>query len=158
MTKAVANKSGEADAGAEGAETEPAFAQALAKIAADYPQHVELTVLAAHSLMMAVRAAREPTISSTALALLESVLKDHPDDTGAIHYYIHATEFDDRAEDALAYAETLGDLAPMASHLVHMPAHTFFRAGLYQEAAVVNAQAIAADTSWVAGAAIRARP
>lgn len=147
----VVNRSGEADASAEGEGTEPAFSQALKQIAADYPQHVELTVLAAHSLMMAGARGEKSDELTTALALLEQVLKDHPDDTGAIHYYIHATEFDERAEDALPYARRLGELAPMASHLVHMPAHTFFRAGLYQEAAVVNAQAIATDAAWVTG-------
>jgi tetratricopeptide (TPR) repeat protein len=149
-TKATGAKAGESDASAEDEGTEPAFAQALAAIAADtYAEHPELTVLAAHSLMMASTEEKRDDLKS-ALVLLEKVLKDHPDDTGAIHYYIHATEFDDRAEDALAYARRLGDLAPNASHLVHMPAHTFFRAGLYQEAAVANAKAIATDVSWIA--------
>ena len=148
--QAAGAKAGEAGVVAEETNTEPAFAEALTKIGADYPEHVELTVLAAHSLMMA-SSDEEVEPLKTALVLLEKVLKDHPDDTGAIHYYIHATEFDERAEDALPYAKRLGALAPAASHLVHMPAHTFFRAGLYQEAAVVNAQAIAADSSWMAG-------
>lgn len=143
-------KAGEGGVVAEDANTEPAFADALAGIAADYPDMAELSVLAAHSLMMA-SSEEEPERLKAALVLLEKVLKDHPDDTGAIHYYIHATEWDERAEDALPYAHRLGDLAPMASHLVHMPAHTFFRAGLYQEAAVVNAEAIAADSAWMAG-------
>jgi hypothetical protein len=143
-------KAGEGGVVAEEASTEPAFADTLAKIAADYPDVVELSVLAAHSLMMA-SSEEEPERLKAALVILEAILKDHPDDTGAIHYYIHATEFDDRAEDALSYAKRLGALAPNASHLVHMPAHTFFRAGLYQEAAVVNAQAIATDAAWVTG-------
>jgi tetratricopeptide (TPR) repeat protein len=138
----------EADASADEEGTEPAFAQALVKIAADYPAMQELTVLAAHSLMMA-SSEEKPDDLKTALVLLEKVLEDHPDDTGAIHYYIHATEFDDRPEDALSYAKRLGDLAPAASHLVHMPAHTFFRAGLYQDAARVNARAIATDAAWI---------
>lgn len=128
--------------------TEPAFGQALAKIAADYPQEPELAVLAAHSLMMPVRGGDKSTLKQ-ALGLIEAVLKKNPDDTGAIHYYIHGTEFDDRAEDAIPYANKLGKLAPLASHLVHMPAHTFFHAGRYQDAAVVNAQAIEADTKWM---------
>jgi len=148
--KAGSKKAGEAGVVAKDADTEPAFANAFAKIAADYPGEQELSVLAAHSLMMASSEEKKDDLKR-ALVVLEKVLKDHPDDTGAIHYYIHATEFDGRAEDALSYAKRLGGLAPMASHLVHMPAHTFFRAGLYQEAAVVNAQAIAADTAWVAG-------
>jgi len=143
-------KKGEAGAVAKEADTEPAFADAFAKIAADYPEDAELSVLAAHSLMMASSEEKKDDLKR-ALVVLEKVLKDHPNDTGAIHYYIHATEFDDRAEDALSYAKRLGALAPAASHLVHMPAHTFFRAGLYQDAAVVNAQAIAADTAWVGG-------
>lgn len=130
-------------------ETEPAFGQALAKIAADYPDEPEFAVLAAHSLMMPVRGDDESGLKP-ALALLEGVLAKRPGDTGAIHYYIHGTEFDDRAEDAIPYAEQLGALAPAASHLVHMPAHTFFRAGRYHEAAVVNAKAIEADTEWLA--------
>ena len=143
-------KAGEAGVVAEDAGTEPAFADAFAKIAADYPEEQELSVLAAHSLMMA-SSREKPADLKRALVLLEKVLKDHPDDTGAIHYYIHSTEFDGRPEDALSYAKRLGALAPKASHLVHMPAHTFFRAGLYQDAAVVNAKAIEADTAWVAG-------
>ena len=144
-----AKKEGEAGAVADDAGTEPAFADALAKIAADYPDEVEFQVLAAHSLMMA--SSEEDTARlKAALVLLEAVLKTHPNDTGAIHYYIHATEFDKRAEDAIPYANRLGDLAPMASHLVHMPAHTFFRAGRYQDAAIVNAKAIDADSQWQA--------
>jgi predicted Zn-dependent protease len=120
----------------------------MAKIAADYPGDVELSVLAAHALLMPVRGDDMRGLKP-ALAILEKVLKDHPDDTGAIHYYIHATEFDGRAEDAIAYADRLGKLAPAASHLVHMPAHTFFHAGRYHDAAVANALAIGADTQWL---------
>jgi hypothetical protein len=127
--------------------SESAFGAELAKIAADYPGEPELAVLAAHSLLIPVRSDDERGLKP-ALALLEDVLRRRPDDTGAIHYYIHATEFDGRAEDAIPYAERLGKLAPAASHLIHMPAHTFFRAGRYHEAAVVNAQAIEADMEW----------
>src|SRR5689334_23700537 len=41
-------------------------------------------------------------------------LKRAPDNTGAIHFYIHATESVHRAADALPYAERLGALAPNA--------------------------------------------
>ena len=133
----------------QGEKTEPAFGQMMAKIAAAYPAETEVSVLAAHALLIPVRA-DDTSGLKPALALLEGVLKDHPDDTAAIHYYIHATEFDDRPEDAVAYADRLAALAPAASHLVHMPAHTFFHAGRYMDAAVVNAKAIAADTGWMA--------
>jgi tetratricopeptide (TPR) repeat protein len=128
--------------------TEPAFGKTLAKIAEDYPDDTELSVLAAHALLIPVRGDNLSGLKP-ALAILETVLKNHPNDTGAIHYFIHATEFADRAEDAIGYADKLGKLAPAASHLVHMPAHTFFHAGRYHDAAVVNAKAIGADMSWL---------
>ena len=68
-----------------------------------------------------------------------------PDNTAAIHYYIHATEFVGEAPKALPYAEKLARLAPEASHLVHMGAHTLMHVGRYEDVAVVNAAAIATD-------------
>ncbi len=129
--------------------SEPAFGKAMLAIAHAQPDEAEIAVLASHALLIPVRADNEQGLKP-ALALLESVLAKLPNDTGAIHYYIHATEFDGRAEDAIAFADRLGELAPGASHLVHMPAHTFFHAGRYQEAAVVNAEAIGADGAWIA--------
>lgn len=128
--------------------TEPAFGAALKEISEAYPDDIELAVLATHSLLIPFRSGDDRNLKP-ALALLEEILKKRPNDTGAIHYYIHATEFDDRPEDALEFADRLGELAPAASHLVHMPAHTFFHAGRYHDAAVVNAQAIGADRQWL---------
>ena len=39
---------------------------------------------------------------------------------------------------------------PGAGHLVHMPAHIFFRLGRYRDAAVSNERAIAADEAYIA--------
>ena len=127
--------------------TEPAFGQAMLVIARRRPDDHEIAVLAAHALLIPVRAG-DKTGLKAALELLEGVLKTRPEDTAAIHYYIHAAEFDGRAEDAINYADKLGRLAPAASHLVHMPAHTFFHAGRYEDAAAVNANAIQADVNW----------
>jgi tetratricopeptide (TPR) repeat protein len=128
--------------------TEPAFGAAMKTISETYPDDIELAVLATHSLLMPFRGGDDRNLKP-ALVMLEDILKKRPEDTGAIHYYIHATEFDGRPEDALPYADKLGVLAPAASHLVHMPAHTFFHAGRYHDAAVVNAQAIGADKGWL---------
>lgn len=145
---AAKTKSGEGEQADPSAKVDADYAAAMAKIAADWPAETEIQVLATHAMLIPVRD-DDDTQLKPALAILERVLQDHPNDTGAIHYYIHATEFDDRPEDAIAYANRLGDLAPAASHLVHMPAHTFFRAGRYMDAALVNAKAIAADTGWM---------
>jgi tetratricopeptide (TPR) repeat protein len=146
LTKAMVERYQPAAPGA----TEPAFGQAMARIARANPDEPDLAVIAAHVLLIPVRRDDESGLR-LAIDLLEGVLASRPDDTGAIHYYIHATEFDGRAEDAIPFAERLGRLAPAASHLVHMPAHTFFHAGRYQEAALANAEAILSDTQWYFG-------
>jgi tetratricopeptide (TPR) repeat protein len=79
------------------------------------------------------------------VAALERVLKRNPSHPGAIHLYIHAVEASDRPERALPYAERLGALMPGAGHIVHMPAHIYYRVGLYRKSLEVNQRAIAVD-------------
>ena len=68
------------------------------------------------------------------LAILQSVLKNKPEDSAANHYYIHALESSDHPEQALRSAEILASLAPASGHMVHMPGHIFFRIGDYARA------------------------
>jgi tetratricopeptide (TPR) repeat protein len=84
------------------------------------------------------------------LRALEYVMERDPNHPGALHLYIHATEAGPEPHKALAAADRLRDLIPGAGHLVHMPAHTYLRLGLYHEAVVANQRAIAADRSYIA--------
>ncbi len=120
------------------------FGKAMEELAHRYPQDDEIANLAAHALMIPGRGANLG-IDARALELIKGVLARHPDDTAAIHYYIHATEFVDRPGDALPYAERLAGLAPGASHLVHMAAHTLMHVGQYEQVAIVDAQALKVD-------------
>ena len=79
------------------------------------------------------------------MSVIEPILRKDPGNTGAIHYYIHATEFARQPALALAYAERLSALAPKASHLVHMAAHTLMHVGQYEQVALVDAQALKVD-------------
>ena len=73
---------------------------------------------------------------------LERVLAADPTYTPAIHFYIHATEIAGVATKAEPYADRLIALAPRASHLVHMPSHTYYWVGRYQDAADVHMRAV----------------
>ena len=79
------------------------------------------------------------------LDALETVLKRNPRHPGAIHLYIHAVEASTKPERALPYAERLGALMPGAGHIVHMPAHIYYRVGMYRESLAVNKQALRVD-------------
>jgi hypothetical protein len=120
-----------------------AYAEFLEEAARRLPDDDTIAVMAADARMVTDGGRmREGT---PAQQLLERVLRRNPDHGGAIHYYIHLTDWIDRQDLAEPHAERLGAIAPAASHLVHMPSHTFFGVGRYRDAARVNVAAIAAD-------------
>ncbi len=123
---------------------EQAYGWAMDAIARRYPTDDAIATLTAHALVIP---ARQDDYSGTprAVEILEAVLARNPDETAAIHYYIHATEFAGHAPLALPYASRLSGLAPGAGHLVHMGTHTLMRVGLYEDVALNNAQAMKVD-------------
>ena len=121
-----------------------AFAKAMAALASQYPDDSEIAIIAADAWLITKADTEEEwkLNADLAMPLLEGVLARHPDDTGAIHFYIHATEAAGVAARAEPYADKLARLAPRASHLVHMPSHTYYWVGRYQDAANANARAV----------------
>lgn len=123
-----------------------AYAAAMRHVAARYPEDNEIAVLTADALMVSAFAEDADDFDheaiDAAIALIEPVLKRAPEHTPAIHFYIHATEVSGEPAKAERQADKLADLAPNASHLVHMPSHTFFWVGRYQDAADTNWRAV----------------
>ena len=126
-----------------------AFAKAMDALSRLHPEDDEIAVLTSDAWLMLFPQHDDRQGVARAVAVLEPVLRRHPDNTGAIHFYIHATEVAGNPGLALPYAERLGALAPDASHLVHMASHTFFQVGRYEDAAVANAKAIAVDGAYL---------
>src|SRR6202008_4817197 len=48
-------------------------------------------------------------------------------------------------ERALPHAKRLAALMPPAGHIVHMPAHIYYRVGMYRESLEANRKAMAVD-------------
>ena len=120
-----------------------AYTAAMIALAARYPLDNEIAVLAADAVLEGANTRElEQPAGVRAMALLEPVLARAPDHTPAIHFYIHASEIARQPAKAESSADRLGTLAPRASHLVHMPSHTYFWVGRYQDAADVNARAV----------------
>ncbi len=120
-----------------------AFARAMDAIARDHPGSDELLTLAADAWMIPASLEGKTETLPRAVALLETVLKRNPDFTPAIHFYIHATEMSGFPARAEHYADRLVGLAPAASHLIHMPSHTYYWVGRYQAATDANVRAVA---------------
>lgn len=124
-----------------------AYARAMDAIALAHPESDELLTLAADAWMIPAALADNNIGMPRAVALLEVVLKRNPDFTPAIHFYIHATEMSGFPGRAERYADRLGALAPAASHLIHMPSHTYYWIGRYQDATDANVRAAALGVS-----------
>jgi tetratricopeptide (TPR) repeat protein len=84
------------------------------------------------------------------LNALEGILARSPRHPLALHLYIHATEASSDPKRAEKAADTLATLVPGSGHLVHMPAHTYWRVGRYHDASEANVQAAAIDEAYIA--------
>ena len=133
-----------------------AYKNAMAKLAARYPDDLDAATLSAESAMnlnpwhLWTADGKPAEGTEEIVSTLESVLKRDPNHLGANHYYIHAVEASPHPERALPSALRLGQLAPAAGHLVHMPAHIYARVGDHSAAAHCNEVAAAADKKFLA--------
>lgn len=146
-----------ADPRIERAALDNAYADAMRKVAARYPQDQNIAVLFAEGLMnispwdyWTAGGARPKGHTAELVSTLERVLKTNPDHPGAIHYYIHTMEASTVPERAEPYADRLAALMPGAGHIVHMPSHIYFRVGRYKDSLAANQQAVAVDERYIA--------
>lgn len=141
----------------ERAALDKAYADATGKLAKRYPRDQEIGVLYAEALMnlspwdyWEAGGARPKGQTGTLVSTLERVLKANPKHPGAIHYYIHTMEASNDPKRAEPYADRLAALMPGAGHIVHMPAHIYFRVGRYKDSLATNRQAVAVDEAYIA--------
>ena len=117
---------------------EPDFSKEIQlwrKLVKHSPKDTQARIFLAEALADGYDDAGEPRSGQKeALAILQSALKDDPDNSAANHYWIHAVEAGPHPEQALHSAEILGSLAPTSGHMVHMPGHIFYRVGDYSRA------------------------
>jgi tetratricopeptide (TPR) repeat protein len=155
MLIAALEKRYAADAGPDRSALDAAYADAMKAAAARFPADDTLQVLSAEAAMdtqpwdyWQAGGAEPKGRGADILAALETVLKRNRTHPGAIHLYIHAVEASTKPERALPYAKRLGALVPGAGHLVHMPAHIYYRVGMYRESLEANRSAIQVDESY----------
>jgi tetratricopeptide (TPR) repeat protein len=87
-------------------------------------------------------------------AIAEKVLYQISDHPGAHHYIIHAYDYPELAEKALAVARNYGKIAPSVPHALHMPTHIFTRYGIWEESIAMNRRSADAALKHPVGGAI----
>jgi len=131
------------------------YAQAMRELVELYPEDMDARALLAEALMDLhpwdywlpsgdARPWTEEIIEH--LEFVRGVAPNHP---LANHLYIHAVEASQTPERGLDAAKRLGDVAPGAGHLVHMPSHIYIRTGMYHEGTLANERAIQSDDEYV---------
>lgn len=144
-----------ADIQADKRQLEINYKNAMGEVAKNYPDDLDAATLYAESMMnlnpwkLWSLDGKPGENTLEIVSVLEGVLRRNPNHSGANHYYIHAVEASNNAERALPSADRLGQVAPKAGHLVHMPSHVYIRTGDYYAAAKSNVDAIAVDKEYI---------
>lgn len=131
-----------------------AFMEAMASVAAQYPDDATIQTLYADAVMNTMPwnywdAEGNPMPHTLkGKEAIEKAISLDPDHPGAHHLYIHMVELP-QPDLAVPSAEKLGSLMPAAGHIVHMPSHIFIRVGRYLDAVKANEDAILADEDYI---------
>ncbi|MEO0575307.1 MAG: hypothetical protein AAF004_07580 [Pseudomonadota bacterium] len=132
------------------------YMNAMRQLHERYPDDDDAAALFAESIMNTmpwdywVDGDNPKPLAAEAIDVLERVLARSPDHPMALHLYIHAVEASSNPQRAEAAADTLLTLVPGAGHLVHMPAHIYWRIGRYNDASAANMLAAKVDEDYIA--------
>ena len=140
---AVAGLFSSADPGTQRARV-VAYEGATEMVSAKNPDDVEARIFWA----LAIAQTALPTDKTyaqnlKAAEILEPLYKKMPNHPGLAHYIIHAYDVPALADRALPAARAYADIAPSVPHALHMPSHTFTRAGLWKESVATNIRSAA---------------
>jgi tetratricopeptide (TPR) repeat protein len=135
--------------GARRVEQDRAYADAMQKVSAQYPDDLEIATLYADALFLleprrGTRDVNDPNVHRLH-QVLESILARDVHHPGACHLYVHATESTVVPGRAEACAEFLGRSIPGASHINHMPSHTWNEVGRWGDSVRANLDAWHSD-------------
>jgi tetratricopeptide (TPR) repeat protein len=133
------------------------FADAMLAAAGAHPTNDDIALLAAEAAMdtrpwdyWEADTKRPKARIAEAVRLVETVLARSPEHPQAAHLYIHLMEDGPDPKRAERAADLLGaPLAPTLGHLVHMPAHIYYRVGRWQDSIRANIAAARADEAWI---------
>ncbi len=139
-----------------------AYADAMKKVVDAYPDDLDAAVLYAEALFLlepraGARDIAKPSVQHIVGVLERALAKDirHP---GACHLYVHVTEATSEPGRAAACAEFLGRSIPGASHINHMPSHTWTQIGRWGDAVRASLDAWHSDLKSLVGEAVAIYP
>ena len=116
-----------------------AYAGAMGKLHAKYPNDDEIACFYALALLGTARPGEKTTRNSMqAAAIAQDIFERHPQHPGAAHYIIHSFDDPDHAILSLKAARAYSKIAPSAAHALHMPSHIFVQLGRWDDVVASN--------------------
>jgi tetratricopeptide (TPR) repeat protein len=163
LIEALARRYAETFDPAKRVEQDRAYALAMEQAYEAYPDDLDIGTLYADALFLLEprpgpppgRRPRLQNLESPSVKriheVLERLLARDPHHPGACHWYVHATEATAKVGAAQHCAESLGKSIPGASHINHMPSHTFNEVGRWGDSVRANIEAWHSDLKAPAG-------
>lgn len=115
-----------------------AYMQVMERLAADYPDDLDASAFYALSILGTAHDGRDFATYMRAAAVAEEVFAKNPDHPGAAHYLIHSYDDAVHAPLGLRAAFAYSQIAPAASHALHMPSHIFVSMGMWDHVTESN--------------------
>ncbi|MFQ5670112.1 MAG: hypothetical protein ACE5HD_06280 [Acidobacteriota bacterium] len=112
------------------------FSRAMARLHDAFPDDVEIGAFYALSVLGLTlgRMTSDLTREDQAAAILRPYLSRHPGHLGVVHYLIHSLDATPgKARQGLPAARRYALIVPGIPHAQHMPAHIYFRLGMWKE-------------------------
>ena len=79
------------------------------------------------------------------MVVLKPLFVKDPDNSGVVHYIIHACDNPAMAAEGLGAADHYGEIAQSGPHAFHMPGHIYSRLGLWSKDETSQLGSIAAS-------------
>lgn len=115
-----------------------AYARYMANLHEKYPDNQEVAAFYALSLLGSVEEGRDYEVYGQGAKIARGILAENPNHPGALHYLIHSYDDPDHAQLALDAAFSYGEVAPDASHALHMPSHIYVAMGMWDDVVRAN--------------------
>ncbi len=128
----------------EKADRDRAYAEAMRALYERYPEDLDAASLYALALLGTCEGKRDFAIYMRAAAIAEEVFAKNPRHPGAAHYLIHSYDDPIHAPLGMRPARVYAQIAPAATHALHMPSHIFLALGMWDRVVASN------EASWKA--------
>ncbi len=126
-------------------ERDDAFMLAMEQVHNAFPDDLDAAAFYALSILGTAHEGRDFAIYMRAAAVAQRVFQANPQHPGAAHYLIHSFDDPIHAPLGLDAADAYSEIAPSATHALHMPSHIYFALGMWDKGAELNERSFAAS-------------